>query len=105
MLTMSLRLIYRAKQGKVSLFVWHNSDTRQLKVLYRHTQITLKYMKIEFKKTLKVALKRGEIKYIAAPPRSPSGEPPTGPRRWWRRMGEGVRRAKVVSHIRETKYV
>lgn len=34
-----------SRQGKASLFVSHNSDTRQHKVLYRHTQITLKNKK------------------------------------------------------------
>ena len=32
-------------KDKTSLFVWYNSDTRKLNVLYRSIKITLKYIK------------------------------------------------------------
>lgn len=39
--------------GKVSLSVQHNSDTRQLKVLYKSIQITLKYIKNSIQKQVR----------------------------------------------------
>lgn len=37
--------VVQTRQSNTSLFVKHSSDTRQLKVLYRSTQITLKDIK------------------------------------------------------------